>query len=852
MKLLSSKRRLAVVAAGILLLLFLVRPGASRLKARIISSISAGVGRNVDVGSVYLRVLPRPGFDLKNLVVYDDPAFGAEPMLRATEVTADLRLTSLLRGRLEIARLDLNEPSLNLVHRENGRWNLEALLERAARTPLAPTAKAKLEPRPGFPYIEASSARINFKSGVEKKPYALTNADFSLWQESEDTWGVRLKAQPVRSDLNLNDLGILLVNGTWRRAASLRDTPLQFSVEWSRAQLGQITKFFTGNDQGWRGGVQFDVTLTGTPAQLHLTSDAAVQDFRRYDITRGEVLPLAAHCDGQYSSLNHVFHELVCLAPVGNGVVTLKGDVGLPGSHYFGLVLSVENLPASPIVSLVQRVKKNLPDDLAAEGVVHGSVLIQEDAAAGSILQIEGRGGVSDLRLASAVNKAEIGPEMVPFVVTTGELVSSTREIRASHVRAVGPQGGNGLRIEFGPFPVAIGRGVSARGWINRTGYGIAVAGEADVAKTLRTARMFGIPATPANAEGAAQLDLQIAGTWAYGGPGTTPPVTGTVKLHNVRVGVRGVAGPVEISSAEVQLSNDVARVSKLSAKVADTTWNGSMEMPRGCGTPGACQVHFNVNAGQISLAEMSEWLSPRTAERPWYRVLTSGDASAPSFLSGLRASGRVAADRIVLHSMTATHFAANLNLDHGKLRVSDIAADILGGNYRGEWQADFSIAPALCNGGGTLSGLSLAQLPDSTKDRRIAGSANGSYELKGACGGEFWQSAEGVLRFEIRDGAMPHMSLAEDEGPLKIVRLSGEARLHLGKLEVKDARLDSANGSYWLSGTASLQRELELKLAAVPSGSRPSYAITGTLAQPLVAPLTGTEQARLKPDPAK
>src|SRR5579871_4374053 len=245
LKLFSSRRRVAAVAALIVLVLFLLRPGASRLKSRIISSISASLGRSVDLSSVHIRLLPRPGFDLENLVVYDDPAFGAEPMLRASEVTADLRLTSLVRGRLEIARLNLTEPSLNLVQDERGRWNLEALLERTARTPLAPTAKTKAEPRPGFPYIEGTSARINFKRGPEKKPYALTNADFSLWQDSENAWGVRLRAQPVRTDLNLNDTGLLQVNGTWQRAANLHETPLQFKVEWSRAQLGQVTKIFT-------------------------------------------------------------------------------------------------------------------------------------------------------------------------------------------------------------------------------------------------------------------------------------------------------------------------------------------------------------------------------------------------------------------------------------------------------------------------------------------------------------------------------------------------------------------------------------------------------------------------------
>jgi AsmA protein len=251
-------------------------------------------------------------------------------MLRANEVTAILRLTSLLRGRLEIARLDLTEPSLNLVRGANGRWNLEALLERTARTPLAPTSKAKSEPRPGFPYIEATGARINFKSGPEKKPYALTNADFSLWQDSENAWGVRLKAQPFRTDLNLNDTGMLQVNGTWQRAVALRDTPLQFSLEWNRAQLGQLTKLFTGNDQGWRGGVQLDVTLSGTPANLQISTNASILDFRRYDIASGQPLRLAGHCDGQYSSVSHAFHEVICNAPVGTG---LKRGHGVPGQR---------------------------------------------------------------------------------------------------------------------------------------------------------------------------------------------------------------------------------------------------------------------------------------------------------------------------------------------------------------------------------------------------------------------------------------------------------------------------------------------------------------------------------------
>ncbi|HEY6372503.1 MAG TPA: AsmA family protein [Candidatus Sulfotelmatobacter sp.] len=856
MKLFSSKRRIVAAAALIVLLLFLLRPGASRLKSRIVSSISSGVGRPVDIGSVHLRLLPRPGFDLQNLVVYEDPAFGAEPMLRASEVAAALRLTSLLRGRIEIARLDLTEPSLNLVHAPGGRWNLEALLERTAHIPLAPTAKAKTEPRPGFPYIQATSARINFKSGPEKKPYALNNADFSLWQDSENSWGVRLKAQPFRTDLNLNDTGLLQVDGTWQRADALRDTPLRFVVEWNHAQLGQFTKFFTGNDQGWRGDVLLDIAITGTPAKLQITSAASIQDFRRYDIASGQALRLAGQCDGEYSSVNHAFHGILCNAPVGSGVITLEGRTGLPGSHSYGLTLTADNVPAAAAAVLLQRAKKNLPEDLVAGGTLNGSLAIAENAAAGSKLQFEGRGEIADFRLASAANRAEIGPETIPFRLTTGDS-AARKPVRKN---AMGMRFPEGPHVEFGPFLVAIGRVAPiARGWVNRGGYNLAVVGDAEIAKALRAARMFGLAALQNASESTAQVDFQIAGTWAGRSNGTSssftgPQVTGTAKLRNVRVALRGVGSPVEIVSADMQLLPAAVRVTKLSAKAADASWTGSLEMARGCGTPSACEVHFVLNANQIALGEVSAWTNPSPKERPWYRVLESDPQTGSSFLASVRASGQLTTDRLQMQSLAATRVSARVSLDGGKLNISELNGDFLGGTHRGHWQADFSVKPAFCGGSGSLTGVSLTRLADSMKDGWIAGTANTIYDVKGPCPAEFWTSAEGTLQFEVKDGALPHGALGEDAAALKVTRLAGQAQLHAGKIELEGAKLDSPGGSFLVSGSASLKGELDFKLAKVPAGATAEgFTVTGTLGEPRVVRLPADEaQARLKTDPPK
>ncbi|HEY3973606.1 MAG TPA: AsmA family protein [Candidatus Sulfotelmatobacter sp.] len=866
MKLFSSKRRLAV-AAAIVLGLFLLRPGASHLKSRIVSSISSAVGRSVDVGSVHMRLLPRPGFDLENLVVYDAPAFGAEPMLRAGGVTASLRLSSLLRGRLEIARLELTEPSLNLVHTPGGRWNLEALLERTAHNPLAPTGKAKSEPRPGFPYIEATSARINFKSGPEKKPYALTNADFSLWQDSENSWGVRLKAQPFRTDLNLNDTGLLQVSGTWQRADTLRDTPLQFTIQWSRAQLGQFTKFFTGNDQGWRGQVLLNVALAGTPADLQIASNASIQDFRRYDITSGNALRLAGHCDAGYSSVDHAFHGLLCSAPVGTGLITLKGNMGLLGSRNYELAVMAQNVPASAAVALAQRAKNNLPEDLVASGSVGGSLRIEQKPAAN--LRLEGHGAFSDFHLASVANKTEIGPETVPFVISVGDSSASVGSRRiAFRKNATGMRIPDEPYVEFGPFPVAIGGATpaTAQGWINRGGYNLTIAGEAEISKALRLGRMSGLPALQSTAEGTAEVDLHIAGSWAERSHGTNsgftgPQVTGSAKLRNARVALRGVGEPIAVAAADVQFLHDVVRVSKLNAKAGETRWTGSLEMPRGCGTPEACEVHFALSANQIALAEFGEWVSPSTKQRPWYRILESSATAGPSetsFLTIARASGQITADRLLLQGLPATRVSAKVRLASGKLQISELNADFLGGKHRGHWQADFKAKPIVCNGSGTLTGASLAELAGATKNDWIAGTVNASYEMNGPCTPEFWGTAEGSLQFDMKDGALPggswEASPRETAETLRVAEFAGQAQLHAGMIEIKDGKLDSPGGKFQVSGTASLKGELDLRMAGTPNaGAAAGYTITGTLAEPRVIRLAGPEtQARLKPDAAK
>lgn len=825
------------------------------------------LGRPVEIGQVRIRLLPRPGFDLENLVIEEDPSFGAEPTLRAQEVTALVRLTSLARGHLDIARLELTEPSLNLVRRNDGHWNLETLLERSAHTPLAPTAKSKMETRPGFPYIEASSGRINFKMGEEKKPYALIDADFALWQESENSWGVRLRAQPVRTDVSLSDTGLLRMNGKWRRAASLRDTPLQFTLEWQRAQLGQLTKLVSGNDRGWRGGVQFDANLQGTPGALRVSSDASIQDFRRYDISSSTPLDVAAHCDAHFSSADRILHQVFCSAPVGEGAIHLHGDIGLPGTHVTDLALDAEQVPVGELAELARRAKRDLSADLAATGTLQGSFTARAGVPADAI-KFEGRGEIVNLRIASApessVGKAEIGPETVAF-----GLDSRGSDTRPGHrsIHGENQTAPDSLASEphlwFGPVSVALGRPAPAvaQGWIAHSGYSINLNGNGEVSRVLRLARLLGLPALNTSAEGTAEMNLQIAGSWmgwASGSPVgfSAPRVTGTAQLRNVRVELHGTSRAIEISSGEVKLAPNDVQVEKLNVAGGGTRWTGSFNLPRGCGVPSACAVHFDLTGDEVDLGELHDWLGAQPGHRRWYDVLAPETPAAPSFFQSVRAEGKISAAHLRIHDAVADGVTGSLELDRGKMKISSLRGDLMSGKYRGEWEGDFTVNPPHFAGSGTLTAVSLMQVSKIMHDHWIDGIAGGSFEVEasGASSAEFSRTASGMFNIDVRDGMLPHVSLGSDSGPLRVERFEGEARLHDGKIEIKDARLTSPENTFHVSGTVSLSRDVDLQLARSPfstplSTASRGYTITGTLAQPRVMRVPVIEtQARLKP----
>lgn len=888
--------------AALVLLLFLFRPAVYRLRNRIATSIGNALGRRVAIDKVRIRLLPRPGFDLEGLVIYDDPEFSAEPMIRAQDVSAAIRFRSLFRGRLEIATLSATEPSINLVRSPQGRWNLATLLERNAQIPAAPTEKRAFERRPAFPYLEAGHARINFKIGQTKKSYALMDADVALWQDSENSWSARIKAAPVRTDFNLTDTGIIAIDGKWQRAASLRFTPVQLTVQWQNGQLGQITKLLTGKDRGWRGGINLTAQVAGTPEALMIESQISADGFHRYDIAGSENVRLATTCSGQYNSITTALSDLLCQSPVSGGTIRLRGTAAhITQIPTYDLTVAMEQVPVASMLRLLRQAKKQVPAELTATGLLnaqfHGTRSIGAGELRDAVPNISqtwnGSGTATNVRLSSSATlsatnaknaagsaRDEIAFATIPLALigTTSigpMLTGPTSRARPEPQTQQSDEKTSETNLRIGPAALSINASppLIAGGSLSKSGYHFFLRGDAELRELFRIQNMIGAPVPHPAAQGLARLDVGVSGQWQ----GFAAPVmAGTVQLRNVQAEVRGFNAPIQIASANISLSPNALVMQKISAHIdssgGGTQWSGAMTAPLHCTPPATaaagsvipaaspnCMFQFDLAADELSTADLAEWLTPQPVDRPWYRILNSDSKgnfnyqSSPSPLLALQARGNLHVGRFILKNVVASQLGSQVEIDRGKIKLTALRGQLLQGTHSGNWIIDLTrpvgtgkgesnlvglATGAHFQGTGTLRDISLAQLSALMNDGWISGTADGNFAFEGSDLRNFLSHSAGKLQFVIRNGSLPHIEIPESPGPLPVRHFTGELTLKEGAWRLSSGKLQSADASYQVNGTASALGIFDF---ALTRDDEHSWTITGPFAEPQVAPTTSS-----------
>ncbi|MGB6974805.1 MAG: AsmA family protein [Terracidiphilus sp.] len=850
-----KRRRLwLVLAAAVVLLAVLVVPpmiSIGRYKARISELMSQSLGRPVRLSSLELRLLPRPEFVLTDLTVEEDPAFGAEPVLRANSVTAAIRLLSLWRGRLAISSVSVDEASLNLVRAQSGRWNLDSLFRTAAKH----SRSGEGEPRQ-LPYLEATNSRVNIKNGLEKLPFSLVDADLSFWQESPGVWRLRLRGQPARTDvqLDLADTGIVKLEASMHRAPELREMPIRVDMEWSEAQLGQLSRLIIGSDPGWRGDLTADLHLSGTPDSAKVTTRLRATGVHRAEFAPASPLDFDANCTFDYHYTGRSVANLGCDSPLGDGQVRLAGE--LPGNAPAQLSLVVKKIPVQAGLDLLRTLRSGIDEDLEAEGTVSGELKYdaakpEEDGEA-KAAPPGGRARVADSRMqAEAKTSAAAASPLTGSLVVEGFQLSGGALRQAIQVPKITLE--PAIAVE-GQMPaltteVALPAGGSAP--LNTTlqlgkqGYQVTLQGPASLGRLREWAAVVGLssssPLDGLSGE-AATLQLHAQGPWlpvpeplfpgnATAGPGATVPpaanqetdrLSGTMEFHDVKWRPNFLANEVDISQAVLTLGGNTLVWDPVAFSYGPVKGAASLQVPLACGENAPCSPHVEIHFGELDAGKLEAALLG--ARRPdtllsslLARFQTSGSGAWP------QAEGTVTADTLTMGLLALKSVTATVRMQASEADVEGFRGELLGGSVQGSGTVSNGNQPSYALEGSfeKLNPQAVCKLLElRCTGREISG--DGKLAFAGFAGKDVGGTAKGTLHFDWRRGTLSAAAGAAEPAALaRFDRWTGEAAIANGTMTLEQNQVRRGSRATPVEATITFGKPPKVAFGASP-GPKP------------------------------
>ncbi len=394
--------RALLAAALVLLVLGLVAPliNAARFSGRIKDALQSSLGRKVELAGAHFSIFSGPGFSLKNVIIGEDPRYGIEPFAFVPTLEARLRLDKLLIGKIQFSSLRLVDPSLNLVRRSDGAWNVVELMQRLSAPRHAPLNF--------FPAVEVSDGRVDFKFGTRKTTLYISESDLSIYPERSGKVYIRFSGSPARTDRAGMGFGHFRGDINWFLASSAGANRIQAQVNLDPSNLSELTTLIEGHDIGVHGTVSSQLRVEGPATGLDVAGELQLNEVHRWDLLPSSGENWTIRFSGGLDLLAHSFDLRTLPSPQGKETpVTMRLRVSnflaKPASS---IVADLKNTPLKDLLPLALRMGVALPSGADLDGALNGTIGYANDAGwTGGLVISNARAsleGAPTLRAASA------------------------------------------------------------------------------------------------------------------------------------------------------------------------------------------------------------------------------------------------------------------------------------------------------------------------------------------------------------------------------------------------------------------------------------------------------------------
>ena len=341
---------------------------AARFSGRIRSALEDSLGREINFEKVYFSVFPLPGFSLEQVTIQEDPSYGLEPFAFVPSLQARLRIDQLLLGQIRFSSLHLTDPSLNLVKRSDGTWNVLDLIGRLS----APSRM----PLNLLPAISMTGGRIDFKFGTRKTTLYIYEPSVSIYRVRSGKIIVEFAGSPARTDRAGNGFGHLRGTVNWFVNPPDAAHQLQADVTLDPSNLSEITTLIEGHDIGVHGTVGSTAHIEGPATALHMSGQLRLGDVHRWDLLPSSGDDWRINYAGALDLKSQTFALQTLPASVGEAVpaalrVRVQQMLTKPA---WSLFLTFTKAPVQDLLPLGRRMGLTLPAELQLSGALDGVV----------------------------------------------------------------------------------------------------------------------------------------------------------------------------------------------------------------------------------------------------------------------------------------------------------------------------------------------------------------------------------------------------------------------------------------------------------------------------------------------
>jgi|GEM_PF-479274 len=724
-----------------------------RYRRRLEAGLEQALKRPVDFGAVSLRLLPRPGFVIENVVVHEDPRFGIEPFARVDRIDCDLAWRSLFGSRFIFSRLHLDHPTFNVVRNAAGEWNAESLLRESGIA--LPAGSASRRGPPPSVAFDVDGARVDFKVGQDKKPFSVTDLRAQLsFEPARGLLRYRLVGRPVRTDLTVPGPGEISLDGDWTPGRAL-DGPIHATLSTQRSLLYDWVPLVSGRNPGVYGVVDLTVRLAGSLERLDAEGDSAISEFYRWELLPpSDSTRLEIHFQGEFDRRMGRIGVSSADIAFGNARLHVAGSVAnVSRDPSLDLLFVIPRSSAADLVLLARRFW-TAPKWLGASGTVNGLVALRGPWSKRSLgglmtarsVEVQtptGRVAVST----ASLRVDESGVRLAPVRITLAPRLELVAEGAAGYAGLPEPSGGKveksrnapkkSFRINQAVFTKQGAAGSSSTG---QPRYELALTGKllplGDLIRFARSSGLTAIQGVEAQ-QGTVSGSLRLEGAaW----PPAKPSIDGQAEVANARLLIPGLNDPLHIPQAVVRVADDHVTAFPLEATLGGNAFTGRLEHEGGAQNP----WKFDIATGELSIAESALWfesLGQRSTPRsildllPGFSSYDARRAAAARLFAALAAEGTVHAAAITYRSLTLQNPEAAVDIRGRMVRITSATFRALGGRGHATLAVDMTAQPARIAGSVALDSSNLQAvvpwLPASLE--KLRGSASGNWKFSTA-----------------------------------------------------------------------------------------------------------------------